>query len=902
MGASMRAFTLSGTVLICLFVFGNAASAGLIPWITKWELQKHLGSRTYSDIPQKAETANGQALASIKQPELLVDVPASAIVPILAQQLKTALSQLKVGGGWSVSSGGDATFNFTTYAIAATQPLKLSHSKWGTATFKLTVDGVPSLNNGTLTLDTAIADVQVDELKPLHVLLPVFISATVESAINGSLDSLNTRMPHPSFPLQLPSALIAAGLAKPAMMVTPAGVSIMLGAAGGSGALGQDYQADFLKIARKVFPTYKPGSGIIVAANSTQDLTNTSNQLAAQATAANLSTALAILKLAPNADPNMVSTASVADSVLISASSSWLSDTLRPMLVQAIAKFSDPKITLVIPPENIVVRMQDEVAEASASGTAKFLNGALSVQFSLTAWAAVQPIPTGLQVKYALRNLKIGSVSVSWDNRQASFQVPYQDQLGSLIAKFIGTLPTTNIPIPNLPLNVKASTGGTFTVMFAGNAANAIELDGRAILLSPQRTIVLTVPKVAGGTPAPSTAPLAPADGQYNQLNVLMMKAEAVLNGGPATQTIVLLASKPGLASLLRSAFNALNPYVKATLDYNKNYDLGEISAIPANASCGNPCQDVSSCGDLKGCTINVCQDVVVGWACGAACPRFVPGCKQLCHAVTKKVCGDHTNNDCVEKITTCTDGAAKCVASWTSGLQIACENALKTIKANNLSGVAEVSGNVTLDASGQSFKNAQIEISPDLTSAKLSLTASGQGTVKATAHIVWTKIGNLFLCPSGTLSGQFNLAADPQSQSLSAAIAWTVGADQGLTAVISPQDATLDLHTSPPPLQKLVTSNPALLTCGPGQAIIGLTIAGYPKVTQDLLANGLQKVLGSDNGPIAAAVINGRYTLTQPISALSFEIPSVNVNLSGNTIKMTPAMLPTAMSFGYSQ
>ena len=94
-----------------------------------------------------------------------------------------------------------------------------------------------------------------------------------------------------------------------------------------------------------------------------------------------------------------------------------------------------------------------------------------------------------------------------------------------------------------------------------------------------------------------------------------------------------------------------------------------------------------------------------------------------------------------------------------------------------------------------------------------------------------------------------------------------------------------LDLHTSPPPLQ----------SCNEQSGVAHVRPrTGYHRIDDCRVsqghtrpsANGLQKVLGSDNGPIAAAVINGRYTLTQPISALSFETPSVNVNPSGNTIK----------------
>jgi hypothetical protein len=899
----MRLFRQCGFAVVIFFTFHGVASAGLLPWITKWELEKHLGSRPYSDILQKAETANGKALASIKQPKILIDVPASAITPILAQQLKSALSQIKIGNGWTVTSGGDATFNFTTYAIAMTQPLKLDHSKWGTATFTLTVNGVPSLNGGNVVLNTALAKVQVDDFRPIHIALPGFMNSAVENAINAGLDSLNTLMPHPSFPLNLPAALTTAGMAQPAMLVTPSGVSVMLGPSGGTGAAPANYQNAFLAAAKKVFPRYTPGSGVLVAVDSTQDLTAATNQLVAQATAANLSTTLSLLKLVPGADPNTLNAASVANSVLVSASSDWLAAQLRQALIGGIAKFSDPKIKLTIPPANIAVKMIEGAAQASASGTATFLNGALSVQFSITAWAVVQPATGGMQIKYAIRDLKIESILVSWDGRQTGFQVPYQDQLGSLIARFIGTLPTTDVPIPNLPLDIKTSTGKTFTVAFAGKATNAVELSGRAILLSPQRTIMLVAPKLAGVAPTPPPAPLAPADGQYNQLDAVMTKAETLLNGGPAKQTAAVWAAKAALASLLQSVFTALNPYVVATLDYNKNYDLGQISAIPGDATCGNPCSGTSTCGNIGSCDKNVCSNVVSN-VCETSCPggHFNPLCRTLCHNVTKQVCHTETDNSCVNVINGCVDNVAKCTAAWTSGLQATCEAALPIIKANNLSGLAEISGNVTLKGSGQSFKNAQLAIAPDLGSANLSLVASGQATLNATANVTWTKAGNLFLCPSGQLSGQFVLSAPQQTNGLSATIAWSGGGNQALTAVISPQDATLALTTSPPPLQKLVTSNPGILACSLGQTIAGLAIVTFPKITQDAIASKLQQVLGGDNGDIAGAIVNGQYKLTQSISPITFEIPGARFSLFGASIQAQPAMTATALELATMQ
>lgn len=894
----MRVIYLARCIVVCSFTI---LIASCVPFI-KWEIQSHLASRPYASTFETATDQNWTALAGIGQARVLVDVPATAITPILTTELKKAIAKIRISGGWAVSPSGEPTIEFLEGAIRVTQSTNLTNSRWGETSVALVVDGIPHLNNDALIVDTGLAQVRVESLSPFGFHLPGVIDSEVSKALDASLDNLNSLMPSVTIPATLPPDLVQQGLGKSAILVTQAAVAVMLGTSGGTRPRGKSYTADFLSVAREVYAGYVPGSNVIAAVNQTQDFSASAEQARAQAVAANLATVGMMMGVSPGSDLSKIGTGSVSSAVLVSASSDWLCDQLRAGVLAAIAKFQSPGIKLTIPPEQVSVKIADGAVEAAAGGTAAFLNDTVTVQFSVVMWAVVQPSADGMQARYLLRDLKIESVSVKWDGRVQGFKVPYESALGSLAAAFIGTLPTSDFPIPNLPIDIKATTDQNFTLIFTSQTVPEVSFLGRAVLLSPRRVDILVVPKL--GARQPISVPPAPvaASGQYEALEFLMEKAETFLNGSLATQKLAIYAAKPALASLVTSLFAALNPYVEAQIAAAPKFGPIDVKALPGNGTCNAPCQQVSSCGDIGSCKINVCSEVVTGTVCNTICPQFVPGCNKICNPIKQLVCHSNPDNDCLNRVNSCVSSVGTCAAAWGSGLEATCRVALTALNGAGFNGLMTLSGSVSAAVAGVTQKNAQIKVPGDLSSLDLLLVASAQGTIGATMHIEWKQFGTLLLCPSGNLSGSFSAVAPVQPVTLHANLEWKGGTTAPLVGVATPNDISVDIRASEPPIQTLVRSNPALLTCTLGQTVVGLGLLSVPHVTQDLLASALRGVLGDKNGAIAAAVIDGRYTYTGHLSPISFTIPSVKSGLAGQTIEAFPALTPLALSMSTTQ
>lgn len=863
----------------------------LFPIGTKLALQYKLGSLPFATIAAESAQSNARSLANIGEPRILVDVPADAAVPILVVELKRALESAERPEGWEITAVNDPSVTFQAHALRVRQKLTIANPEWGTAELHVAADAVPSYENEKLTVRTALADTEIDsvDVKGFHI--PWLMTSSVEAAVLVSLGNINKKMPSFVIPVGLPDSLVEAGVTRTALLVGSEGVSVMLGTEGTNPANSGDYKSNFVATAKRLYPDYKPGSGVIASGRGDKDLTAETESMRRDSITVNLEAAQGILGINEIADPSSVDQSAISNAVLVSVSPSWLEEKIRQQAFAAIKNINGD-ITLSIPDDGIAAKVIDGAIEVSAKGKAGFMGERLTVDFSAVAWASINPSSDGFEARFALRELRISTVSIAWEGRESAFHVPYDASLGSLITQFVETASSINIALPKVPIAFKAPEGGAFRLVVS-ETVPTLQLEGRSVFLSPRRVLVLASPKVTSAQSVVSPGvTLALMGDQFSRFAALMEKVEELM-GGPSNAKMGIMVAKPSLANMIENAFAAINPRIEAAIKSSETSDAGEIQAIPGNASCGNPCASTSSCGNLRGCTIDVCRDVVVEGACRTFCPggRWNPICREVCDRATQRVCGTETDNSCVGRINQCLVGVAQCTTAWASGLQATCEAALAMIRGTDFTGFAKVRSAVAVDASGETHNDARLQIADDLSAIDLSLVLAARAKVDASVDITWTDFGNLLICPSGKLNGTFNFAIPEERKEVHADLSWNGGGDAPLVASITPGKLKLTVKASEPPLQTLVKSNPGLLTCTLGSTIVGLGAAAMPKITRELVADTLRGLIKGDNGQIAAALIDGVYSREEEFSGIEFAFPDVTFPLLDETITVRPSM-----------
>ena len=342
-----------------------------------------------------------------------------------------------------------------------------------------------------------------------------------------------------------------------------------------------------------------------------------------------------------------------------------------------------------------------------------------------------------------------------------------------------------------------------------------------------------------------------------------------------------------------------MKPTLYADVSNHDKIAASEIQAIPGNASCASTCSGANSCGQIGSCKIRVCSTVTKE-LCNNVCPggRFNPLCRIVCKKVNEEVCHENDDNSCIDRVNQCVQGVSVCAAAWTSGLQLTCEAAMRAIDATDFRGLAKISGDVTIAGSGRTLDDMRLTIAPDLNSAALVSNAKANAKIDASLNIVWTDFGNLLLCPSGTLSGQFNVAAPAQSLTASTGIGWAGGGDNPLKATLTPGKIKVQLAASESPLTTLVKNNPGLLSCALGRAVVGLGLAVAPRVTGDLMAGALRKLIKNDTGAVIAAFVDGNYQLEIDVKPIDVELPSIRFQLAGQETVLKPRLSNQALIY----
>jgi hypothetical protein len=897
-----------GGLIVAMII--AAAAWFLIPQIVASQLAASFGKRPYALALREAETANQAALSNL-QPLILVDVPGRDFIPVIQDLIGKAAADAKLPDATTFVLQSSPFVSFLDYVIRIEAPIQVTHPKWGSTDLRIQVDAVPSVRGDELVITPSITKVEIGRVSPFGFTLPSAATPIIERIVTQSLDALNSKLNVAPIPIKLPEQMAKVVNALPALLVTDKGITVLLGPRRPArDEVVGSYKERFLIASRLILPSFEPGQGVLgvgsMGGPAGASLRDVSDALVARATAQNLRAAEALLNITSRADPMTLGAEAFTSTLLVSVSPEFFSKRLHSALVNIITKIQPKGMKINIRPEDIAVRMLDGAAEAEVSGSATFADGALRVDFALTAWATLYPEPGGIVAEYAPRRIELRQVFITWDGRETALKVPYQDQLGELLAKIVGELPRTPIAIPSLPLKFNVPEQKAFKIVL-NDTMQGLRLQGRAIVLSPLRVQILAAAALVNA-PEAGLPQANPGDGQFQRLEAIVARGEYLLSGGKINDTAAIVVGKPGFATLMGKTWTTLDPRIVADYKDDAKFDAGEIKLIPPNASCGNACQHAESCGDVASCTINVCRDVLVKGPCVWSCPGgpFNPLCSNVCGQISKQVCGPESDSSCTNRISACTSGAAECLARWTSGLQATCEATLRTINATGFNGLAKVSGGIAIAAAGETFRNSALRVAPNLGAIGLEVKVVAHATVDAHLDITFTDFGNLFLCPSGRLSAKPEFHANLEDKQLSAQIKWTGGGNQPLKANLAFNDATIHVATAEPPLVTLVKENPGLLLCGPAtavlQPIVGLSIISSPKITRELLAGVLRTSIPRDKAAIAAAIIDGQYDYKASLPSVEFEIPSAIVNILNTSLRLNPRLAENAIVIGVSE
>jgi hypothetical protein len=906
--------------IILLAVIVAAGGGGLlaVPSIVAWQLERNLGSRPIDRLIEVAAHNNTAALLSIAKPLILVDIPTEIPRKAIEQALIDAASGLELPAGWRATLRDGASATFMTNGIRARAWVDVENVGVGTAAIEVSVDAIPHLRDQNIVFDLALSSASVERVSLRGFRLPSPIPQVLTETVQKSLDAINTRLKPVVVPAKVPPKLVAGDPAS-AILVSQDAIIVLIGTklTPPKPALTASYQDDFIAAARQVEAGYRPGTGVIAVAQSENTLPNTSETLRASSLAINLAMTEAMLGVDHAADPANI-TSDLSRLLVATISPAHFEKEMERILRDAIAKVSPDAIELAIKPDDVKVKTIQGALEAVAKGSAKFLKGAVTIDFTLTAWGVVDPSDTGLRARYAVRDFQIHRLLASWKDHEAPFSVDHSAALASLVLKMIKELPETTLKVPAIGLNLPKPEGD-IQVRFRDENAT-IAPTGRATLLSPERIIILVAPTITnkinvGSLFSVNVSPSLPlavsslkippqASPNFDRLRQLIQGPyKRIFMGDETADLLNLGMSRAGLARLINSYWGVVRPALYANVRKHDDIPASEIQAIPGDASCSSTCAKAESCGDVGGCRFEICRDGLRA-ACRALCPAGFLGrvnpCVRECERRTDRECrsDDSRNRSCISAIESCVQGAGTCLAAWTSGLQLTCEVAMRAIDATDFRGLAKISGDVSVAGGGQTLDEMRLTIAPDLKSAALVSAAKANAKIDASLNIVWTDFGNLLLCPSGTLSGQFNVAAPPQSISVSTGIGWTGGGDNPLKATLTPAKIKVQLAASEPPLTTLVRNNPGLLSCGLGRTVVGLSLAVAPRITSDLIGGALRKLVKNDSGAVISAVIDGKYQLEIDVKPIDVELPSIRFQLAGQETVLRPRLSDEALVY----
>lgn len=870
-----------------------------LPKIAELYLEREFGRLEFADVVKEADAANGTSLGKMGRADILLDLPADQITGSLAEEVRNAANLADLGSGWKVTLLGDPVVSFHPSAIRAKALLKLSNDDIGAATVTVQLDVVPSITGNELVAVTYVTAFTVSDVDIHGIHLPWHVADKLNDVIAKSLEPLNTKIPALRVALNLPDEMLQEAKAQPALLVSDRAVAALLGTeAETTEDIPGAYADEFIKIAKTILPNYVPGAGVIAVRPTASPLIGVSETMRDEAAAANLAALEATLGIDGSINPDDLDLSVFASLVAVTAEGRYFERQLKALAVKAISELETGDVALDVKPENIVMTLKPGVLEASASGTATIADGKLGVDFSLTAWGVLRPGPGSLIASYAPREIRVSGVRVAWADRGASLSVPYDTALGDIVARFIEKLPDSPLDIPNIPLEVKSDNEGDFRLTTSGQSLS-LSFIGRAVSVAPERVLVIATPSLAGdGGPIPQAAV---STGQLERLNALASKTHQALIGDGDTDSLSLAVAKAGFAKLLENAWIKLDPVLSMKHQSGDTFEDVEIKVIPGDASCGNPCKDVKKCGDIQQCTRNICTTVVVDVGCRTWCPggRWNPICREICDRVNREVCREDSDAGCISRIEQCAREIGQCTVAWGSGLQATCETALAAIKATDTTGLAKLSGGTKLDASGVTASGSRLAVTPDLSGIELAVDVFAAVGVDAWLDIKWTDWGYLFACPSGRLAVHLDANARLATSPLRSAITWGPNGD-ALKATFSFGKVTVIADAREGPLGKLISSNPGLLSCGLGRTIVGLTLVAVPRVTQSLLADAIRSATSrSEEGKIAAAIIDGHYRFEGEISPATFDVPPTNVTVLEQLLKVTPRMTDVAVIMG---
>lgn len=899
------------------------------PSLIAWQLERHLGARPLNQLLEEAARDNANALLALDKPLVLADIPTEVPQKSIAQVLTDAAANLELQGGWRAKLRNAPTVSFLANTVRARASLDVANVGIGTAALEVSVDAIPHLKEQNVVFELALTSAAVEHVSLHGVALPWPVPQVLTDAVQKSLDAINTRLKPVVIAAKVPPKYLS-GTPAAAILVNRDAIAVLVGTrlATPKPSLSGKYEDDFIAAARRISPDYRPGTGLIAIAPSENLLPDTSEALRASAVAVNLAMTEALFGIDHSVEPGKINS-DLSQLLVASISADHFEREMERIIRNALATESagilQPAIHIVpangieltIKPEDIKAKTIEGALEVVAKGSAKFLDGDVTIDFTLTAWGVLDPSDAGLRARYAVRNFQIHKINANWKDQNVEIKVDHADALASFILSRVKALPVTTLTIPAIAPKLPKPEGDV-QIRFQDTNAK-IELTGRATLLSPQRVIILSMPVITNkiavipGTPVvadlhsalpPTLATLkipATNPANYPRLKDLFQIAHRKVFANMTLDAMDVGMTRPGLARLMNTYWEFLRPAIHANVSYKNDLTPTEIPAIPGSATCASTCTAAEACGNVAGCKIRVCQTGLRA-ACRSLCPGGFLGrvnpCVAACDRKADQVCNERDDNECIGRVNSCVTGAGACLAAWTSGLRATCEIAMHAMEAANFKGLAKVSGGATADVAGQTMSELKLAIAPDLSSAGLRGDAIARAKASGSLHIVWTDFGNLLLCTSGTLSAKFDIAAPKQSVGIATSIAWSGGGDTPLKATLTPAKAEVRLTAAEPPLATLVKSNPGLLTCGLGHAVVGLSVVTTPKITQDLLAAALRKFVKDDTGEIIAAVIDGNYKLKLDIKPITFELPSLQYQLSGQNTELKPRLTAEALVY----
>lgn len=892
---------------LCVLVAGLLF---FLPDLVAWQLNKSLGQRPLASLIDDAARQNTTAFLAMEKPLVLADIPASVTEKAVVQEITSVVSGLELPDGWKVTLLDTPSASSLPNALRLRAKTQVENAGIGSATVDVSIDAIPHIEARAVVFALAVSSASADRVSVRGFRLPWPLPDVITETVQKSLSTINARLKPVKLETKAPS-LPGGGELAGAVLLTRDSVAVLLGkrAASPRPALKGTYEQDFVAAARDIMPDYKPGAGLIAVDQSENTLPNTSEALRASSIAINLQHTEGILGTDHTTDPAAV-TSDLSQVMLATIAADYLEQQMKLILQDALAKVSAPGVALIVKPEDIHVKTVEGALEANVDGSAKFLQGAITIDFTLTAWCVLDPSLNGLRARYAVRDFRIQRLLAKWNEVDASLKIENANALAALVLKTVKELPETTIKIPTIALKLPKQTGDV-RIEFEKNEPE-IQLFGRTVLLSPDRVMVMTIPSVPNGSLAQQVrqlqwitsdvGPRPPAASDFQRLKALFqLSYKKIFASDPPDQLNVGIRGE-GLARLMNAAWGFARPSVVAELHGRSDIPRSEIQAIPGSASCSSMCPSTDSCGEIGKCKIQVCS-TVVDHICNTICPGgwLNPLCHIACHDADQQLCHEDDDNNCINRVRQCATSVGTCAATWSSGLRVACEAAMKGIDVTGFRGLAIISGNLTYAGAGQTISAITLNVAPDLQSVSLGGTASARAQAGASINIVWTDFGNLLLCPSGTLSSNFVIGAPTQTITIPAAISWSGGNGPPLKATLSPSSVEVQVAAPEAPIVTLAKSNPGLLSCALGQAVVGLAIAVAPHVTADLIASAIRKALPNDTGAAVAAVLDGKYLLKVDIKPIDLEVPPLTFPLNGQDVQLSPR-LTAAGSFIYAR